>query len=105
MLERVLRFSIRQRWLVVLVTIAIGILGLVNFARLPIDAVPDITTVQVQINTSVEGLSPIEIEQRITFPIESAMAGVPGLGWPEGGYAVRDRFDTGERRAAGREGP
>jgi cobalt-zinc-cadmium resistance protein CzcA len=79
MLERVLRFSIRQRWLVVLVTTAIGILGLVNFARLPIDAVPDITTVQVQVNTSVEGLSPIEIEQRITFPIESAMAGVPGL--------------------------
>jgi cobalt-zinc-cadmium resistance protein CzcA len=79
MLERVLRFSIRQRALVVLATAGIAALGLVNFARLPIDAVPDITSVQVQINTVVEGLSPVEIERRITFPIETAMAGIPGL--------------------------
>ncbi len=79
MLERILHFSIQHRWLVVLGTTAIAILGAYNFTRLPIDAVPDITTVQVQINTVVEGLSPIEVEQRITFPIETAMAGIPGL--------------------------
>lgn len=79
MLERVLHFSIRQRWLVILVTLGMAGLGAFNFVRLPIDAVPDITTVQVQINSAVEGLSPIEVEQRITFPIETAMAGIPGL--------------------------
>ncbi len=79
MLERLLRFSIRQRWMVVLGATAIAVLGCFNFLRLPIDAVPDITNVQVQINTVVEGLSPVEVEQRITFPIETAMAGIPGL--------------------------
>jgi cobalt-zinc-cadmium resistance protein CzcA len=78
-LGRLIRFSIRQRWLVVLAAIATAGLGILNFVRLPIDAVPDITTVQVQINTVVEGLSPIDVEQRITFPIETAMAGIPGL--------------------------
>ena len=78
-LERVLRFSIRQRWLVVMATVGMAALGTFNFSRLPIDAVPDITNVQVQINTAVEGLSPIEVEKRITFPIETAMAGIPGL--------------------------
>ena len=79
MLERALQFSIRHRSLVVLVTVATAILGVFSFTRLPIDAVPDITTVQVQINTVVEGLSPIEVEQRVTFPIETAMAGIPDL--------------------------
>ncbi len=79
MLERVLYFSIRHRWLVVLTTVAMAVLGAFNFTRLPIDAVPDITTVQVQINTIVEGLSPVEVEQRISFPIETAMAGIPDL--------------------------
>ena len=79
MLERILRFSIRQRLLIVLGATGIAVLGIVNFARLPIDAVPDITTVQVQINTAIEGLSPVEVERRITYPIETAMAGIPGL--------------------------
>jgi cobalt-zinc-cadmium resistance protein CzcA len=78
-LERLIRFSVRQRALVVLAAVAMAVLGIFNFTRLPIDAVPDITTVQVQINTAVEGLSPIEVEQRVTFPIEAAMAGLPGL--------------------------
>lgn len=78
-LERVLRFSIRQRWLVIMATIGMAALGTFNFSRLPIDAVPDITTVQVQINTAVEGLSPVEVEKVITFPIETSMAGIPGL--------------------------
>ena len=80
MLERVIGFSIRRRWLVVAVDAsAMAGLGVHNFARLPIDAVPDITNVQVQINTVVEGLSPVDVEQRITFPIETAMAGIPDL--------------------------
>ena len=54
-------------------------LGVYNYQRLPIDAVPDITNVQVQINTEAPGYSPLEAEQRITFPIETAMAGLPGL--------------------------
>ena len=78
-LERVLRFSIRRRVWVVVGAAAVAALGLYHFTRLPIDAVPDITNVQVQINTVIEGLSPVEVERRITFPIESAMAGIPDL--------------------------
>lgn len=78
-LERVLRFSIRQRWLIVLATSGIAALGIYNFHRLPVDAVPDITNVQVQINTVVEALSPVEVEKQVTFPIETAMAGIPGV--------------------------
>lgn len=79
MIDNILHFAIRQRFLVILLTIGIAALGMWNFSRLPIDAVPDITNVQVQVNTSVTGLSPLEIEQRITFPIESAMVGLPGV--------------------------
>jgi cobalt-zinc-cadmium resistance protein CzcA len=78
-MDRILAFSVRQRWLVLLVTVAMAALGAFNFARLPIDAVPDITNVQVQINTAVQALSPLEIEKRITFPIEWAMGGIPGV--------------------------
>jgi heavy metal efflux system protein len=79
LLERVLRFSVDHRWTVVAVTAAVAGLGLFNLRRLPIDAVPDITNVQVQVNTVVEGLPPLEIERQVTFPIETAMAGLPGL--------------------------
>ncbi|MGH8652305.1 MAG: efflux RND transporter permease subunit [Gammaproteobacteria bacterium] len=79
MFERLLRFSIEQRWLVLLTTLAVAVLGVYNYQRLPIDAVPDITNVQVQINTEVPGYSPLEIEQRITFPIETVIAGLPRL--------------------------
>ncbi|MFG1282966.1 MULTISPECIES: efflux RND transporter permease subunit [Xanthobacter] len=79
MIDAILAFSIRQRWLVVLVCLMVGAFGAWNFTRLPIDAVPDITNVQVQINTSAPGFSPLEVEQRITFPIETAMGGLPGL--------------------------
>jgi cobalt-zinc-cadmium resistance protein CzcA len=79
MIERLLQFSIRQRWLIVLlVALAVGV-GVYDFTRLPIDAVPDITNKQVQINTAVTGLSPVEIEKQITFPIEWAMQGIPGV--------------------------
>ncbi len=79
MLERILKFSIRQRWLILMVTLAVAVLGVYNYQRLPIDAVPDITNVQVQINTEAAGFSPVEAEQRITFPIETVMAGLPHL--------------------------
>ena len=79
MLERILQFSIRQRWLVVIATMAVAAFGLYNYTRLDIDAVPDITNVQVQINTEAPGYSPFEAEQRVTYLVEAAMAGLPRL--------------------------
>src|SRR5262245_56711956 len=79
MLERILDFSIRHRWLVLLLTLAAGAAGLLALTRLPIDAVPDITNNQIQINTEVAQLSPVEIERQVTFPVETALAGIPGL--------------------------
>ncbi len=79
MFERIIRFAIEQRWLVLLAVLAMAALGVYNYQRLPIDAVPDITNVQVQINTGAPGYSPLETEQRVTFPIETVMAGLPGL--------------------------
>ncbi len=79
MLENLIHFSIRHRWLVLIVTLGMCALGVVNFQRLPIDAVPDITNVQVQINTEAPGFSPLEAEQRVTYPVETAMAGLPML--------------------------
>src|SRR3954447_3493083 len=79
MIERLIAVSLQQRWLVLLFALAAGGFGAWNFTRLPIDAVPDVTNVQVQINTRAPGLSPLEAEQRITFPIETAMAGLPNL--------------------------
>lgn len=79
MIERLLDFSIRQRWVVLFGTLAIAAFGLYNYTRLPVDAVPDITNVQVQINTEAPGYSPFEAEQRVTFLVETAMAGLPQL--------------------------
>ena len=79
MIDAILAFSIRQRWLVILAVIGMAAFGAWNFTRLPIDAVPDITNVQVQINAAAPGYSPLEAEQRITFPIETAMGGLPNL--------------------------
>jgi len=79
MIDTILAFSIRQRWLVMAAVAAAAALGAWNFTRLPIDAVPDITNVQVQINSEAPGYSPLEVEQRITFPIETAMGGLPHL--------------------------
>ncbi|MFE0501335.1 efflux RND transporter permease subunit [Lysobacter soli] len=79
MLERLIRFAIRHRWLMIALTAALIALGVRSFQRLPIDATPDITNVQVQINTQAPGYSPLEAEQRVTFPIETALAGLPKL--------------------------
>ncbi len=78
MLEKILHGSIRNRWFVLGAVLCIAALGVYNFQRLPIDAVPDITNVQVQINTEAIGYSPLEVERRITFPVETALTGVPG---------------------------
>lgn len=78
MLEKILHSSIRNRWFVMGAILCVAALGVYNFQRLPIDAVPDITNVQVQINTEAIGYSPLEVERRITFPIETALTGVPG---------------------------
>jgi cobalt-zinc-cadmium resistance protein CzcA len=79
MIERILAFSVRRRWLVLLLTIAAAAAGAWSLNRLPIDAVPDITNVQVQINAFAPALSPLEIEKQVTFPIEVALAGTTGL--------------------------
>jgi cobalt-zinc-cadmium resistance protein CzcA len=79
MFDKLILFAIRQRWLVMLITLGVAAVGIYNYQKLPIDAVPDITNVQVQINTVASGYSPLETEQRITYPIETAMAGLPGL--------------------------
>jgi cobalt-zinc-cadmium resistance protein CzcA len=79
MFERIIRFAIDQRWLVMLAVAALAAIGVFSYQKLPIDAVPDITNVQVQINTGAPGYSPLEVEQRVTFPIETVMAGLPGL--------------------------
>ena len=79
MFERIIQFAIEQRIIVMLAVLVMAGLGIASYQKLPIDAVPDITNVQVQINTAAAGFSPLETEQRITFPIETAMAGLPHL--------------------------
>jgi cobalt-zinc-cadmium resistance protein CzcA len=79
MIEWVLAFSVRRRWYVLLFTIAAAMSGAWALTVLPIDAVPDITNVQVQVNAFAPALSPLEVEKQVTFPIEVALAGTPGL--------------------------
>src|SRR5215216_4385668 len=79
MLEKVLQFSIRHRWFILLASVAIAVLGAYNYRNLSIDAVPDITNVQVMINTEAPGYSPLETEQRITYLVETALGGLPAL--------------------------
>ena len=79
MLENIIHASIRHRWLVLMSVLGLCILGAYNFKKLSIDAVPDITNVQVQINSEAPGYSPLETEQRISYPVETAMAGLPKL--------------------------
>lgn len=79
MIESILRLSIARRWLMLSMALVIIVIGMWSYQKLPIDAVPDITNVQVQINTKAAGYSPLETEQRITFPVETALAGIPNL--------------------------
>ena len=78
MLSKILELSIQRRYFVILLAFVACIFGVQSFLRLPIDAVPDITNNQVQINTLLPSLAPEEIEKQVTFPIETAMSGLPG---------------------------
>ena len=77
MIDKLIQFSIARRWLVMFLVLVTGALGVWNYQHLPIDAVPDITNVQVQINTEAPGYSPLEVEQRITYLVELAITGLP----------------------------
>lgn len=79
MLDKIVKYSIEHNWFTFLCVFILVALGIYNYQRLSIDAVPDITNVQVQINTEAPGYSPLEVEQRITFPIETIMSGLPQL--------------------------
>jgi cobalt-zinc-cadmium resistance protein CzcA len=79
MISKIINFSINNRWLVIILTFLLAFAGWESFKTLPIDAVPDITNVQVQVNTQVEGRGPDEIERTVTYPLETALNGVPGV--------------------------
>ncbi len=79
MLNSVIDMSVRGRWLVLLLVLVLAVFGARELMRLPIDAVPDITNRQVQINTIAPALGPEEVERQVTFPLETALAGLPGL--------------------------
>lgn len=79
MLNRIIHFSIYNRGLILFLTLLLVVAGIYSFQSLPIDAVPDITNNQVQINTTIDGLAPEEIERTITFPVESSMRGIGGV--------------------------
>jgi len=79
MIARILAFSVHQRWLVLLLSLLAAAFGGYSLTKLPIDAVPDITNNQVQINTTAASLSPFDIEKQVTYPVETALAGIPNL--------------------------
>ena len=79
MIESIVDFSVRRRWLVLLVTLVAAASGLWSLTKLPIDAVPDVTNVQVQVNATAPALTPVEIEKQVTVALETALAGIPGL--------------------------
>ena len=79
MIAGLIALSVRARWAIVALFLVVGAFGAWQLTRLPIDAVPDITNNQVQINTMDPALSPLDVEKRVTFPIETALAGIPGL--------------------------
>ena len=81
MIESMLRLAIARRYLFLMLTLLIIAIGSWSYQQLPIDAVPDITNVQVQINTAAPGYSPLEAEQRITYPVETALYGLPNLSY------------------------
>ena len=79
MLNRILEFSLGNRFLIIVITLLLIVGGVISMLRLPVDAVPDVTPNQVQILTNSPGLGPVEVEQLITFPVETAVSGLPGI--------------------------
>ncbi|SFC17259.1 efflux RND transporter permease subunit [Massilia yuzhufengensis] len=100
MFNRIIQGAIAQRWLVMAAVLAMALAGIYNYGRLPIDAVPDVTNVQVQVNTAAPGYSPLETEQRITYPIESLLAGLPQLE----GYRSLSRYGLSQITVVFKEG-
>lgn len=78
-MEKLLKFSLHYPFAVIILSLAIGAYGVLSFSRLPIDAVPDITNNQVQINIAIPGYSPMQVEKQATYVVETALAGIPGL--------------------------
>src|SRR3970040_1744447 len=78
-MHRIVEFSLKYRFLIIVLTFLLIGLGLYSLKQLPIDAVPDITPNQVLIITRAPGLGPVEVERFITFPVETAMSGLPGI--------------------------
>ena len=103
MIDFLIRFAIERRGVVMTVMLALVLLGIWNYQRLPIDAVPDITNVQVQINTQAAGYTPLEVEQRITYPIETAIT-EPEDGLHAAIVAVPVALDRVVGLALGRQG-
>ena len=79
MIEWIIDFSVRRRWLIVLLALVAAVFGFWSLTKLPIDAVPDVTNVQVQVNATAPALTPVEIEKQVTVALETALAGTPGL--------------------------
>lgn len=79
MIDRLLSASVRGRWVVLFLTLVVAVYGVMQLTRVPIDAVPDITNKQVQVNTQAPAFGPLDIERLVTFPVETAMAGIPGI--------------------------
>ena len=79
MIARLLDAAIRYRWGVIAFTLVVASYGIFQLLRVPIDAVPDVTNKQVQINTSAPAFGPLDMERLVTYPVETAMAGIPGL--------------------------
>jgi cobalt-zinc-cadmium resistance protein CzcA len=103
MIEKLLDSAIRFRWGVVILTLIVSAFGASQLLKLPIDAVPDITNKQVQINTVAPNLGPLDMERLVTFPVETAMAGIPGL---ESSRSIsRNGFSAGDGRIRGSHRP
>ena len=79
MIEKVIAFSLKQRALILIVLAILVGVGVYSFLTLPIDAFPDVTNIQVEVVAAAPGLSPLEIEKFVTYPVEMAMRGLPGL--------------------------
>ena len=99
MIEKLLDAAIRFRWAVVILTLIVSAYGVFQLMKLPIDAVPDITNKQVQINTVAPNLGPLDMERLVTFPVETAMAGIPGL--RKLAFDFAQRLQPGHRRLRG----
>ena len=105
----VLDIAVRFRWAIIVLTVFAAIYGALNLVRLPIDAVPDITNTQVQINTSAAALSPSQVETQVTFPIETGLAGIEGLEMtrsisPAGKRAARTHWSLAARGSGAHHG-